>query len=247
MNKTAFIIGNGPSLNEIDISLLADQDTMSFNRAYIAYEEWGFDPTYYLTIDGNTMLSVIDDVHELVRSSNIKKFFILGQNGLIHHHPDRLLPTGDNVFHLEETAFPNSATRVPDIQEINGKLVYSILPNAGINGLAILRYLGYEEVAFVGQDARYVDDTEYRDVEVEGWGKYKSFENNDKNHFRSDYFGEDCYFGKPNQDQIISLWAGVKNWIDAQENFSVYSCTPNSNLNPYYKYIPLEQFIKGER
>ena len=39
MEDTIFLIGSGPSLNKIDMSLLKDVNTMSLNRQYIAYEE----------------------------------------------------------------------------------------------------------------------------------------------------------------------------------------------------------------
>lgn len=246
MNKTAFLIGNGPSLNDIDMSLLKNQDTMSFNRAYIAYEDWGFDPTYFCAVDGNTMQTINEDVHKLVETSSIKKFFLLSDNGHVHNCEHLVLPVAENVFHIRWTSFPSVATALPNVVEDGNDLYFAVLANAGVVGLTILKHLGYEEVAFVGQDARYVDDAQYRDVDVIG-GEYRSHEDNDVNHFRSDYFGKECIFGKPNQDQIISIWSGIKDWIDAQENFNVYSCTPNSNLNPYYKYIELEQFLKGER
>jgi hypothetical protein len=54
-------------------------------------------------------------------------------------------------------------------------------------------------------------------------------------------------FGKPNQEQIISLWREGKKQIDLLDNFKVYSCTENSNLNNFYDYIPFEEFLKGKR
>jgi len=73
--KTAFVIGTGPSLRNIDVSLLKDHTTITFNRAYIAFEEWGFDPTYYLAIDGNDIRSIYKDINNLILNSDIKNFF----------------------------------------------------------------------------------------------------------------------------------------------------------------------------
>ena len=43
-----------------------------------------------------------------------------------------------------------------DTQTIHAKM----LPNAGFMGIVMLKILGYKEIAFVGCDARYKDDSE---------------------------------------------------------------------------------------
>ena len=63
--KTLFVIGNGPSLNDIDIQKLRDKETASFNRAYIAYEDWGFYPTYYQIIDPTVFEDNKEDIKNL--------------------------------------------------------------------------------------------------------------------------------------------------------------------------------------
>ena len=64
IKKTAFVIGTGPSLRKIDMSKLKDKKTVTFNRAYIAFDDWGFDPTYYLSIDSNDLRSMYKDVNK---------------------------------------------------------------------------------------------------------------------------------------------------------------------------------------
>tara|TARA_Y100001973_G_C5205566_1_gene341276 strand:- start:3772 stop:4611 length:840 start_codon:yes stop_codon:yes gene_type:complete len=251
--KTAYIIGNGPSLANENMSLLKDKITMSFNRAFIAYEDWGFDPTYYLAIDGNTMRGMHKDVNELIDKSNIERFFLLNiEDNPAHGYVDELFTKADNV-----TFITNSGTHVindgtpPFTQAYEmdkNNVVLPVAPNSGMTGLAILRMLGYNEIAFIGQDARYIDDAIYRNGSIEKISReYRSSEDNDQNHFRSDYFGKGMIFGKPNQDDIINLWSTASPWIHEQSDFDVYSCTPGSNLNPYYRYIPLEDFVEGKR
>jgi hypothetical protein len=120
-------------------------------------------------------------------------------------------------------------------------------PNSGMFGLSILKFLGYNEIAFVGMDARYKNDKEYRDIDEDREFSYIGSSDDDQNHFRPDYFGKDAIFGKPNESQIIEVWGTAAPWIEAMKDFNVYSCTPDSNLNPYYEYIPFEEFLKGKR
>jgi hypothetical protein len=73
--KTAWIIGNAPSLSSIDVKLLKDHKTFSFNRAYIAYKDWGFSPTYYMTIDLHIIRQMAGDINALVGRGAIEAFF----------------------------------------------------------------------------------------------------------------------------------------------------------------------------
>jgi len=81
MEDTIFLIGSGPSLNKIDMSLLKDVNTMSLNRQYIAYEEWGFFPTYYTIIDRKLIKTIfMKDLCPLLIENpkcTIEKYFVL--------------------------------------------------------------------------------------------------------------------------------------------------------------------------
>jgi hypothetical protein len=45
------IIGNGPSLNQTDVQKIRDEVTFGLNRIYLAWEEWGFSTTYFLSVN----------------------------------------------------------------------------------------------------------------------------------------------------------------------------------------------------
>lgn len=49
--KRAFVIGNGPSLNKIDMTLLKDEVTFGSNRVYLGFKMWGYNFRYWTTID----------------------------------------------------------------------------------------------------------------------------------------------------------------------------------------------------
>ena len=75
-NKKIYVIGNGPSLNKVDVTKLKGENTISFNRAYIAYKDWGFDPTYYMCVDPIVLVNIKDDIQNLIDNSNIMRFFL---------------------------------------------------------------------------------------------------------------------------------------------------------------------------
>src|SRR3990170_3289750 len=58
--KRAFVIGNGPSLKQTDLSKLKNEITFGMNRIYLAFPYWGFTTTYFCSIND----LVIEQFHE---------------------------------------------------------------------------------------------------------------------------------------------------------------------------------------
>ena len=268
MSKLAWIIGTGPSLNKIDISKLANQRTITFNRAYIAFEDWGFHPSYYLLIDSNDARSIYKDVNKLILEDKVEKFFLApcddNDSHTSEHFQDQekvssredMFKKTDSVYFIERWVQagrprPDELSIFGTYMDHDNNIMYSPHePNAGWMGVLALYALGYTEVAFVGCDSRYYDDDDYNkesEITQVGTGEYLSSANKDSNHFRKDYFGTGQRFGKPNQNTILQVWRNGKQKINTLDNFSVYSCTENSALNSYYDYIPFEDFLDGKR
>lgn len=254
--KLAWIIGTGPSLNDIDVRKLKDHKTITFNRAYIAFEDWGFDPTYYLSIDSNDLRAMYKDINKVINNSNVEAFFLTDCRDNKNHGPEhfqdqekvdaeKMFVDKDNVYTIFNR--PRAALGsvvIDDDKNIAWARHYN---NSGYMGLIILHALGYNEIAFVGCDARYKDDAESNKDIIEHGREYESTADTDVNHFRSDYFGKGMRFGKPNESSIISIWRRAAGEIEEIDGLEVYSCTPNSKLNDFYKYIDFEDFLNGKR
>jgi len=255
-SKTGWIIGNGPSLANIDVSRLKGETTVSFNRAYIAYEDWGFDPTYFLVIDSNDMRSIYKDVNGLIENSKIEKFFLPkcddNRKHEAKHFQDQekvgpqweMITKRDNVYFIEPG--PNDIAHAA-ISEKDKTFITAHHQNAGWMGLKLLYTLGYREIAFVGCDSRYRDDEDANKYITKEKSEYVSHADYDVNHFRHDYFGKGQRFGKPNQNRIIKIWRKGRHEIDSLRDLKVFSCTENSTLNDWYDYIPFEEFLDGKR
>ena len=232
--KTAFVIGTGPSLNTIDVKKLSDYHCVTFNRAYIAFDDWGFVPRYYLAIDGNDIRSIYKDINFLAKKHKNTDFFLLDdpRNNI---HPEESFQDREKKNFLFDYNEPNLH---------NLKLFCDkILPNAGFMGVKLLEALGYKNIGFVGCDCRYLDDDKYNKDITKIGKEYVSHANTDMNHFRKDYFGEGIHFGAPNPSEIINIWRQAPLGSD----LNVFSCTPNSPLNKFYNYIDFEDFIKKDK
>ena len=68
-NERCFLVANGPSLAQIDLSLIKDEISFGLNRIYVNFENSTFRPTYYVA--SNDL--VIDQFHEDIAKLTMPK------------------------------------------------------------------------------------------------------------------------------------------------------------------------------
>ena len=61
--KRCFIIGNGPSLNKIDLNFLKEEFSFGVNGIFYKTEESGFKPTFYVVEDTHVMRDNIEKIN----------------------------------------------------------------------------------------------------------------------------------------------------------------------------------------
>jgi hypothetical protein len=59
--QRCFIVGNGPSLKDTDISKLKDEYTFGMNRIYLAFEDWGFSTNFLVSVNDLVIEQCIED------------------------------------------------------------------------------------------------------------------------------------------------------------------------------------------
>lgn len=88
--ERCFIIGNGPSLQNTDLSKLSGESTFGMNRIYLAFDEWGW-PTSYL-VSVNSL--VIEQCAADFRALEIPSFFSWRSRDLLYPDPALRRPDG---------------------------------------------------------------------------------------------------------------------------------------------------------
>ena len=68
--ERCFILGNGPSLKNTDLSLLRDEVTFGLNRIYLLFPELGFSTTYLVSVNE----LVLEQCAEEMRALTLPKF-----------------------------------------------------------------------------------------------------------------------------------------------------------------------------
>ena len=165
------IIGNGPSLNSMDLSFLRNEITFGLNKIYLGFEKWNFLPTYYVAV--NTL--VIQQSIKQIKDLPCPKF--ISNRGLPY-----LMPQEDIAFIKTEPK--------PDAD-------FSVDPTKGINegstvtyvAMQLAYYMGFKTVILIGIDHNFeYQGTPHQEVISNG---------EDTNHFHPNYFGKGAKWHLP--------------------------------------------------
>lgn len=230
--KPLFILGSGPSLNSCDITKLKNCYTMSFNRSYIAFDDWGFEPTYFAGLDLVVNKDNKDAFRNLIQTSSIKQFFF------------PMNEISNEYFKSRKTSLietDGSDPAHPDLN-FNGKLKVA---NSGLFGLQIaIGLLGFNEIYLLGCDANYKEIVPGIKVVK---GQYKSVSDSDSNHFRTDYYGKGTTYNKPcAQEWHYSAWKAFFNinLRSKQGEIKVFNCSKISKLT-FFAYKDFNEITKN--
>jgi hypothetical protein len=175
--KRAFIIGNGPSLKQTDLSKLKNEITFGMNRIYLAFPEWGFTTTYLCVTNDLVVEQFVEDISALT----IPKFIAWRS----HKHFDQDIPLKDiPTFPYTSYTGPRFAT------DARGR----IWEGATVTNLALqlAYFMGIEKAILIGVDHNFTSKGEANKTVVS--------EGHDPNHFMPNYFGKGVKWQLPDLD-----------------------------------------------
>lgn len=198
------IIGNGPSLNQMDLSRFANVPTFAVNGIFYASDRMGFDPTFYVVEDSAVMADNTDRIRDF--RAQYKLF------------PSIYRPTvgeASNLMYFRmNRGFYDSRSPhycVPRFSTDASNRVYCGQSVSIIN-LQLAYYFGFSEVVLIGMDFSYtVPDT------VERQGDVFTSTEADPNHFHPDYFGPGKKWKDPKLDRVLSNYELAKRMYAADD------------------------------
>lgn len=176
--ERAFIIGNGPSLKQTDLSLLEDECTFGMNRIYLLFPELGFTTSYYLSVNS----LVVEQCAEDILALPIPKFISWRSRDLIQ-------PEASNQNGLGAEAGKNSApllylhstyTGPTFATDASGRLWEGA--TVTYVALQLAFHLGFEQVILIGVDHSFTTRGKANTTVIS--------QGDDPNHFAPDYFGK---------------------------------------------------------
>jgi hypothetical protein len=186
--RRGWIIANGPSLGELDLSLLEGEVTFGCNSIFLLYDRLAWRPTYYCVEDP----LVAEDNAEAIRA-------LTGSLKLVARDLGHLLPRDARTIHTEfirgePPGFPRFSDRPDRVTWFGGTVVYFMLQWAA--------WMGLNPIYLIGADMRYdVPDS----AEVEG--EVITSRADDVNHFDPLYFGAGKRWHKPYPERMMRCLA----------------------------------------
>ena len=137
--KRCFILGNGPSLNQIDLSLLKDEITFGCNHIYLMKD---FKSSYYCIADYWVMEKIKNEIQKAY--PDIIKFST-------RTHQDKVLPNLQNTCNIEAISYVYDETGKPQFSDDLRKGVYGGYSIVYVM-LQLAYYLGFTEIYLLGID-----------------------------------------------------------------------------------------------
>ncbi len=176
--KRCFVIGNGPSLKNTDLSLLKDEYTFGMNRIYLAFEERGFQTSFLVSVND----LVIEQCHSEFRDLKMPKFFSWRSKDLLV--PESQPDINTHFLYTTYTG-PKFNKRITNRYWEGSTVTYICLQLAFC--------MGFSEVYLVGVDHSF-DTKGIANQTVVSSG-------DDPNHFSPDYFGKGFRWQLPDLDE----------------------------------------------
>ncbi|MHC1771544.1 MAG: 6-hydroxymethylpterin diphosphokinase MptE-like protein [Flexilinea sp.] len=171
--QRCFIMGNGPSLKNTDLSKLKNEFTFGLNRIYLAFPEMGFETTYYLCVND----LVVEQTSSDIRNLRMPRF--------VTTRAMKWLKPAENLFFLYSTyTGPTFAKDIRKRMWEGATVTYMALQTAF--------YLGFQQVILIGVDHSFATKGKPNETVTS--------QGDDPNHFNPGYFGKGFRWQLPDLD-----------------------------------------------
>lgn len=162
--KRCFIIGNGPSLRQTDMTRLKNEYTFGLNRIYLLYPEMGFATTFLVAVNDLVLEQCAPDM----QAAAVEK--LITWRSRYWFRPDPAITYVDTDFTGEEEFCYGITGRIFEAFTVTNV------------ALQLAFQMGFSEVVLIGVDHNYVTQGAANQAVVS--------EGDDPNHFSASYFGK---------------------------------------------------------
>lgn len=171
--ERCFIIGNGPSLKNTDLTRLKNEYTFGLNRIYLAFDEMGFQTSYYLCVND----LVVEQTHQDIEQLHMPRFLTT--------RAMKWMQPADQLYFLYSTyAGPTFARDIRKRMWEGATVTYMALQTAF--------YIGFQQVILIGVDHSFATRGKPNQTVVS--------QGDDPNHFNAGYFGKGFRWQLPDLD-----------------------------------------------
>jgi hypothetical protein len=171
--KRCFVIGNGPSLQKMDLSPLRNEYTFGMNRFYLMFPELGFKTSYFVSVND----LVIEQCHQDIQMLDIPTFVSWRARQWLHptEHMHFLYTT-----YVGRKFAKNAAGRLWESATVTNVT------------LQLAYHMGFSQVILIGVDHNFTTKGKPNTTIVS--------DGDDPNHFNPGYFGKGFRWQLPDLD-----------------------------------------------
>ncbi len=186
--KRCFIIGNGPSLKNTDLSKLKNEYTFGMNRIYLGFEEMGFQTSFYVCINSLVIEQCAADIQHLTMPS------------FVSWRARKWLHARENLFFLHSTYTG---------PKYDGNITGRIWEGATVTNVAlqIAYFMGFQQAVLIGVDHNYTTTGKPNETVIS--------QGADPNHFNPNYFGKGFIWQLPDLQTSEIGYQMARNFYEA--------------------------------
>jgi hypothetical protein len=218
-------MGNGPSLNQMDLNLFASEHVWISNRGYLLFDRVAWRPSFYVSVDRRVLPDIAGEVNQLVRANPRLTCFFPVQYGR-----QRLIEPCRNVYWYNELRPRNWDDRRETVS-CDASIGVSEVRTVTVAALQLAVYLGFDPIYLIGCDTSYTvpqtvvyDDTARQCI--------TSTRDDDPNHFDARYFGVGRKWHEPHADKMIVHYRHVRETYDP-DGSRIFNATVGGRLEVF--------------
>jgi Protein of unknown function DUF115 len=222
LGRRCFVIANGPSLAQTDLSSLASEITIGSNGLFLMFDRMGYVPTFYTVQDDLVAEGFADQINAI--KGTVKLF----ARELAYCLP----PDSDTIYF---NLLPDRYQRYLDKYKNDDfrPLFSERLDQAAYDGctvtylnLQLAYYLGCRKIYLVGLDHDYDIPAEAEnEMVIESQG-------DDINHFDPNYFGRGFQYTTPRVDKMEKAYLVAREFA-AQRGIEIANATVRGKLEVF--------------
>lgn len=191
--QRCFIVGNGPSLNELDLSLLIDEHCFLFNGAYELIEKYQLSKAYLAIEDRLVMEDHCENVNRLECQTFIP-------SDLMHFVESGLIV--ETFF--SRSSSESSDTWPPFVDSSSDRPIFYWGGTVAYFGIQLAAWMGFSECYVIGVDLTYTIPNH-----VSQKGSVLLSNGDDPNHYSANYFGHGKRWHVPKPDRMLRAFRGI--------------------------------------
>ncbi len=232
--RRCFIMGNGPSLNKMDLDLFADEYVWGANRCFLLYDRIKWRHKLYAAMDTRVVPDAAGEIAAMIEQLPETKFFFPYM-----FRAKRILPGGPNVYWFNQICLREYDLPAGMFSADPAHWVYEAC-TVTIAAMQLAVHMGFNPIYLIGCDTSYsVAPT----VKTEGGDpdKLVSTADDDANHFDPSYFGAGRKWHDPHVERMIFHYAQSQR-VCRQLGAQVYNATVGGALEVFPRVDYAELF-----